>query len=225
MFKCCLCFLLWITCGAVDPKDGCCLDEVKLGSKNGFTVNMSYALQSDSTYSLIPKGAVCESEWHGYQAIDNKGRGSQQMEVFCEGVSYKSVDIMSAGQLSGQYFVTKKGNGTETCKVLRAAATQLPTLGSYVGGSGGIFCVGKAASSGLTRYVGPVFYGGAKFSRYAFPDQSDYADVDVENGCLPLRVTQMARVVTHFTNFKAGIPAHALDIPAACTKAVGFVMV
>jgi hypothetical protein len=221
MFKCCLCFLLPIACGAVDPEDGCCVDEVKLGFKNGFTVNMSYALHLDSTYSLIPKGAVCESEWHGYQAMDNKGHGSQQLEVFCKGVSYKSINIMSGGQ----YFVTKKANGTETCKVLRAAATRLPTLGSYVGGSGGNMCYGKAASSGLTRYVGPVLYGGTKFSRYAFPDQSDYADVDVENGCLPLRLTLMGRVVTHFTNFKAGIPAHALDIPAACTKAVGSVMV
>jgi hypothetical protein len=222
MFKCCLLFLSCIACGGTAPEDGCCLDAVKLGWENGFTMNMSYALQSDWGYSLIPKGAACEREWHGYQAMDNKGHGSQQLEVSCDGVSYKSIDIMTGGQ----YFVTKEANGTETCKVLQPAATRLPTLGSHAGGSS--MCYGKAASQGLTRYVGPVLYGGTQFARYATPDQSaypQYADVDVNNGCLPLMITQMGRVVTHFTNFKAGIPAHALDIPTACTKATESVMV
>merc|ERR1712093_230278 len=144
------------------------------------------------------------------------GNGINSVEVSCNGISYRSIDMNF-----GLYFVTKEANGTETCQhrlgsLLGPAATQRLFSSSNAGGAGK--CYGKAASQGLTRYVGPVLYGGTTFVRYAVADQSVYADVDVSNGCLPLMQTQ-GRVVTHFTNFKAGIPAHTFDIPAACTKA------
>jgi hypothetical protein len=213
MFKSVVLLPLLVVCSAVGPEDGCCLSPEKM--KTGVSFNISYSLMSDRMFERIPKEMIvgCEHEWAGYQVLDGRGEGNRHTEVRCQPESsmiiYKSITVMG----DGSYFAIDYQNGTETCE--RVYNEKDMGGGEQWGKVQEDSCWN---SDSWYRYKGEVVFGSVKAARYAMW-YKNYADIDFENGCVPITLTSPYEAYWHVTNFKFGAPsAHAFDIPESCKK-------
>ena len=222
MFKSVVLLPLLVVCSAVGPEDGCCLSPEKM--KTGVSFNISYSLMLDRLFERIPKekSSACQNEWRGYQVLDGHGKGNRHTEVRCESrevsaIIYKSITVMG----DGTYFAIDYRNGTETCeRVCNETDMGCEQWTDQWGQSPSTESCWTSDSWYL--YEGEVVFGSVKAVRYsgAWDKKNVYADIDFENGCVPITLASTYGDANwHVTNFKFGAPsAHSFDIPESCKK-------
>jgi hypothetical protein len=218
MFKYVVLPSLLVVCSAVGPEDGCCISPEKI--KTGVSFDISYSLASDQMFERIPKEKLvgCEHEWVGYQVLDGHGKGNRHSEVRCQPESSETIYKSIAVQGDGSYFAIDYRNGTETCE--RVYNEKDVGGGDQWYGMQGDSCFGHGHNSWY-HYKRDVMFGTVKAARYTMSGMPiAYADIDVENGCVPITLNSPYTANWHVSNFKFGAPsAHAFDIPESCKKA------
>jgi len=197
------------------PGGGCCVNTL-----NGFSLTQMYPVQLDEVDAKIPEGAECDPEISGTEAISSDGKMVQDMSANCylsSGVTtYRSVDLNLPNGTSLNAVFVYHPNGT-----VEADCGLTTRLGQS---SQDAWCYGPDYHADQ-KFDGTVTYGSLVAERYALhsltPQPQAFMDVDVENGCIPIRMPGFT-----ITNYVNSDPAESLfAIPQECfqqgAKAVG----
>lgn len=186
---------------------------------NGFSLTTSYSLRHDTVFNFIPEGAQCEDDISGTEAYQAEGNMHQSFSANClveprndnAVTTYRSVDWDLVNGSFGRASIIYHANGTVEayCDMY-----QLKSAGDPHGDN----CFGPKYDDGMV-FDGIVTYGSLSVERYRYtdPQQGGWMrnapiDIDVDNGCLPIRMGPQA-----VTNFVSSDPPESLfAIPPEC---------
>jgi len=171
------------------PGDGCCSDV-----SNGVSLLLSYPFHLDEMYEKIPEGADCDEETFGAEAISADGKMYQDNAAVCRTMNgpstYRSVNlILNNGTLLDANIIYHPNGTVEADCAFDTRARPGPNPAQAEGPEN---CYGPKHGDGQ-EYVGIFTYGSLKSERYRYGNA--FLDLDVDNGCIPIRQGPMT-----FTN-------------------------
>jgi hypothetical protein len=175
----------------------------------------------------IPSGSQCDLEWTGVEAQLAEPGWIQDMRVACifpdgELVRLRSLNLMLSNGTTVNAGIKYHADGTADANC--DLSTNAVPLTRNLKGQADDYCVGPAYDN-ITTYAGPFNYGSAPVERYTVPNAdnpllNDTLDIDVQNGCIPVRVGRMS-----FNNYVLEehqvLPEGTFDIPQECFQQSG----
>jgi len=181
------------------------------GLQNDVSLVQSYPFHLDEAYEKIPEGADCDEETFGAEAISADGKMYQDNAAVCRTMNgpstYRSVNlILNNGTLLDANIIYHPNGTVEANCAFDARARPGPNPAQAQGSEN---CFGPK-NDYPQEYVGIFTYGSLKAERYRFGNA--FLDVDVDNGCLPIRQGSAT-----FTNMFLDDPDESLfAIPQEC---------
>lgn len=190
---------------AKSPGGGCCM------TSNGFSLTQTYPVQDDDMYDRIPSGADCDPEISGTQAQSADGKAVQDMSVHCEIdrdlARVRTLDLILPNGTNMFGIIIYHTNGT-----IDAECVFGPPLIKHSSQEES-YCFGPDYHADH-KFAGTVTYGSLIAERYAVAPRAPgaYIDLDVDHGCIPIRMLELT-----ITNVVNSDPAESLfAIPPEC---------